>query len=141
MTAVEEHYAALFKPLIEDFGEIDPQSATGVTGFDKGGPVAVCAIPAAGLYLSCELSLYSEQKPSSEGVRYDLFTRELDASVSLALLTAIGNLSFQYELGDLHSIDVSPLALPGIDDVQLRLFSKATVQNTDFGMYEVIPIR
>ncbi len=137
----EEHFAALFRPLIEDFGPIDEHTATGIAGFAEGGPVALCTIDAARICLTCELSLYGEQLPGAEGMRYELFTRDLAIEDAQPLLTALGNLSFEAEVGDMDAVDVSSLSIDGITDVQLRLFCRATVMQEDFAVYEAVALR
>ncbi len=90
--------------------------------------------------VTCELSLYAEQVPSSENQRFELLSRVTAPEHEIQkLLGALGNLSMEAKLGDGHTIDVSGVSdIGGIALVSLRHYSSATIGGELFGIYEVI---
>lgn len=91
-------------------------------------------------YVTCELSLYPQQKVSSQGERFELFTRALRSeSQAQSLLTALGNLSMEATLGHRHTVDVRGVSgAGGLTLVWFRHHSSANIDATPFGIYEVI---
>jgi hypothetical protein len=134
-----EHYQALFGQLVAAYGPMDEETITSVIGFSAGGPVSLCTIANQGIIVSCELSLYREQKRSSEGFRYEFLSKgtEIDVDQARTLFTGLGALSTKETLGDGHTIDVSPI-IRGIGPViTLRLFSRTRIGLRNFGIYEI----
>jgi hypothetical protein len=113
--STREHYAALFSDVERVYGPVSGKTHSSIIGFSAGGPVSMCQVGAENHFVTCELSLYPEQKLSSQSLRYELLSR-LDLSVedSQCLLTAIGNLSMEAKLGHSHTIDVSNVMPPNI---------------------------
>src|SRR5258706_5297153 len=102
------HYEALYKELQCEIGVLSDEALTGIVGFSAGGPVSVSRAPGEQIFVTCELSLYSEQVLSVEGERYELLCRlPIDDDETHSLLTALGNLSMQAQLGHGHTVDVS----------------------------------
>ena len=137
----EEFYKVLFGPLVEKFGEIDDETITSLIGFSGGGPVSLSSIREQNLYVSCELSCYPEQNLSSEGIRYEFFSKSgFSEDWCQAIFTALGGLSFQSELGDGHTIVTTGLidGKEAVDEIQLKLFSKTEIDGGAYGLYEVL---
>ena len=140
MNAIASHYAALYADLEREVGPLGNETSTGIVGFSAGGPVSVVSVPGQAVYVTCELSLYQEQVPSSEGERYELLCRlPVTESEAQSLLTALGNLSMEAELGHGHTIDVSGVSgLAGLSVVTLRHYSSMKTGKGAYGIYEVV---
>jgi len=141
MVSARAHYEALFAAVIEQLGVLSPSTLTAVIGFGAGGPVSMVQVEGQQAFVTCELSMYPEQIPSSEGERYELLCRlPLSERQTQELLTGLGALSMGAELGDGHTIDVSAFEVePSLAVVRLRHFSSAVVNGERCGIYEVIP--
>ena len=139
MNRTAAHYDRLYADLQREFGVLGDEASTGVIGFSAGGPVSMLQVPGKKIYVTCELSLYLEQVPSSEGERYELLCRlPITESQAQALLTALGNLSLNAELGHGHTIDVFGLDdAGGLSVVNLRHYSSCKVGDLACGIYEV----
>jgi hypothetical protein len=141
MQTVTSHYDALFAEIADQFGQLSPKVMSAIVGFSAGGPVSVARVDGKPLYVTCELSLYPEQIPSSEGERFEFLVESpLDPSAVQDLLSSLGRLSFHEELGDGHTIDlsnVSPTGGPQL--VSLRHFSSVALATGRFGIYQVLP--
>lgn len=139
MTDTAAHYATLYAQLQREVGALGDETSTGIIGFSGGGPVSMVRVPGRPVYVTCELSLYPEQIPSSEGERYELLCRlPLTESQAQDLLTALGELSMQAELGHGHTVDVSGLDAGGLARVALEHYSSSEVGGAAFGIYEVV---
>ena len=136
-----QHFATLFSQLEAEFGKLDPTTLTSIVGFSAGGPVSLRQVARQHLFVTCELSLYAEQRVSSERLKFELLYRgRVGGEDCQKLLTALGNLSFHAQLGDGHTIDVSQVVPPSIArTVLLRLHSQCRMPNGNFGVYEVLP--
>ena len=141
MNSVTEHYDALFAEIVSTFGVLRSETMSAVIGFGAGGPVSVAVVDRKPVYVTCELSLYPEQVPSAEGVRFELlFESTLNQSDIQNLLTALGRFSFNAQLGDGHTIDISSISPPdGPKLISLRHFSSILTPSGSFGIYQVIP--
>jgi hypothetical protein len=139
MKSTAAHYEALYADLHHEFGVLDAETITGIIGFSAGGPVSMVQVPGKRAYVTCELSLYPEQVPSSEGERYELFCRlPVTESQAQALLTALGNLSQNARLGHGHTVDVSAAGeAGGVQVVTLRHYSSSMIADVAYGIYEV----
>jgi hypothetical protein len=133
-------YEILFAPLEKEFGRFDSDTLTSIIGFSAAGPVSLRTNHSRGILVTCELVEYPDQQRSSEGINFELFTRNLDENDGSTLLTAIGDLSLREQLGDRHRIMVSSLGLQDIEMVQLRLFSQSQIENRRLGVYEVVVV-
>lgn len=140
MSSARAHYETLFAAVIARLGALSPRTWTAVIGFSAGGPVSMVQVEGQHAFVTCELSMYPEQIPSAEGERYELLCRMPLAERQIQdLLTGLGALSMEAELGDGHSIDVSALEVePSLSVVRLSHFSSAVVSGERCGIYEVI---
>jgi hypothetical protein len=138
----QELYAILFKQLVDQFGMLDERTIMGIIGFTAGGPVNMCERKAAGLFVTCELSVYEEQKTSTDGLKFEFFSKDdFDEEQARAILSALGRLSMEVHLGDNHTVDISEIAKARCDVVRLALFSQARFEDIDYGLYRVGPAR
>jgi hypothetical protein len=83
--------------------------------------------------------MHAEQRPSAEGLKFELFSRlDLTAEDCQDLLTALGSLSMNANLGNRHTIDVSAI-LPEapFDAVRLHLCTDCLIDGSHYGIYEV----
>ena len=134
------HYAKLFEELQLQFGTLDANTTTWVIGFAAGGPVSMVTRKDAKLFATCELSVYEEQRPSTEGVKFELFCMDdFDEGQAQTLLTALGALSMQAQLGDRHAVDACQISGTGVKQVRLHLFSTAEIEGIGYGLYRVRP--
>ena len=136
-----EHYRILFAELERRLGKLSEETLTSIVGFNAGGPVSLCEVPRKSVFVSCELSLYPEQVPSAEGLRFEVLSVGcFDLERCRRMFTAIGALSLESQLGDEHTVDLSEV----LDDespltVRLRLFSRSEIGGNQYGIYEVRP--
>lgn len=140
MTAAHHHYRQLFGRLEADIGPVASETISSIVGFSAGGPVSMRRVGVHHAYVTCELSLYPQQKVSSQGHRYELFTRALSSEPQAqSLLTALGNLSMAATLGHRHTVDVSGVSgAGGLTLVWLKHYSSASIDATTFDVYEVV---
>lgn len=132
-------YAALFRDIEAEYGAFASDTLTAVIGFSAGGPVSLSYIPGKQVYASCELAAYPGQVVSTDGLKYELFTVGLPEEWSRKALTAIGDLSWNAELGDGHTVDLSEVfeSPRKTHVVRLELFSQIDFQGTAYGIYRV----
>ena len=140
MDSIKAHYNRLLRPITREFGAFAPATITSIVGFSAGGPVSLLRVTGRWVYVTCELSFYSEQKASTEGIQFELLSRQIqDESTVISTLTALGNLSMNAQLGDGHTVDVSgavAASRPAI--IKLRLYSKLGFLRPRYGVYEVL---
>ena len=138
--AHEQHYSNLFEQLEDAYGKLDTDTITAIVGFSAGGPVSMCERKAARLFVTCELSVYEEQLTSTDGLKFELFSKDVfDEGQARAIFTALGRLSMEAHLGNSHSVDLSQIANARARVVRLHLFSKATIKGAEYGLYQVRP--
>ena len=138
--AYEQHYSNLFQALEDAYGKLDTDTITAIIGFSAGGPVSMCKRKAALLFVTCELSVYEEQQTSTDGLKFELFSKDdFDQEQAHAIFTALGRLSTEAQLGNDHTVDLSPIAQARTHVVSLNLFSKATIEGAEYGLYRVRP--
>lgn len=131
-------YDEIFSALEKKYGKLDNETITPIVGFSVGGPVSLSKIETKKLYVTCELSVHPNQKPSSQGLQYELFSvGNFSEEWCRSVFTALGNLSLEAELGDKHTINISGIT-EGPEIVKLRLFSQSTINNKQYGVYEVL---
>ncbi len=142
MNSVTKHYDTLFAKVVSTFGALRSEIMSAIIGFGVGGPVSVAVVDGKPVYVTCELSLYPEQLPSVEGERFELLMESpLNQSEIQDLLSALGRLSFNTQLGDGHTIDVSGISPPnGPKLVSLQHFSSVSTPTGQFGIYQVISV-
>ncbi|KPK48793.1 MAG: hypothetical protein AMS22_14740 [Thiotrichales bacterium SG8_50] len=139
----EKFYKELFAPLEEKYGVLDEDTITSFVGFSAGGPVSLSKIEDKNLYVTCELAVYPDQRVSSEGLKFELFSIGSHSDDwCRTVFTAIGELSFEAELGDRHKINITGLVEgpEATDKIQLHLFSKTKIGNETYGLYEVVDV-
>jgi hypothetical protein len=138
---IAKHYQALFRELERRHGRLDDETLTSIVGFSAGGPVSLSTLAKKNIYVTCELSLYPEQKKSAEGLKFELLSLgKFDEDTCRTLFTALGNLSMNETLGDGHTVDVSGVMPSGEpSQVRLELFSEADIGDGRFGVYQVAP--
>jgi len=134
----QQHYARLFDQLEDEYGKLDAHTITAIVGFSAGGPVSMRARNTARLFVTCELSVYEEQQTSTDGLRFEFFSKdEFAEEQARAIFTALGNLAMEAQLGNNHTIDVSQIAEGGTNVVGLHLFSRVTFEDREYGLYRV----
>lgn len=140
MNTTAAHYATLYADLQRDVGVLGSETSTGIIGFGAGGPVSMVRVPGKPIYVTCELSLYPDQVPSTEGERYEFLYRiPLADSQAQSLLTALGKLSMEAELGHGHTIDVSGVSGAGsLSVVTLDHYSSSRIGQATYGIYEIV---
>jgi hypothetical protein len=134
-----KHYQALFRELERRHGRLDDETLTSIVGFSAGGPVSLSKLAKKKIYVTCELSLYPEQKESTEGFKFELLSLgAFDELTCRTLFTALGSLSMNETLGDGHTVDVSGVMPSGApSQVRLELFSEVDIGAAKFGVYQV----
>lgn len=137
--SARSHVATLFACIERDFGPVSADSMSGIVGFSTGGPVSMCRLGSGKVYVTCELSLSPDQKPSRQGLRFELLSRlPLSESDTQDLLTSLGNLSLDAALGDRHTVDVSEISpSPELKKIRLALCNSCEIDGEQFGVYEV----
>jgi hypothetical protein len=102
-------YRKLFAPLEEMIGSIDPETIFAVMGFDAGGPLNFNTIGARGgkqfvTYVSCELAVRAEQRPSEFG-HYELLASCDNEQWVRHYISEIGRMSLTEAFGHGHTLD------------------------------------
>ena len=134
----QHHYAKLFEPLEAEYGKLDDATITAIIGFSEGGPVSIQTREASQLFVTCELSLYEGQKLSTDGIKFEFFSKDdFNEEQACVLFTALGELSMEARLGDNHTIDATHIAKTGISIVRLHLFSRVMIEGVPYGLYRV----
>ncbi len=105
-------YRQLFAPLEARLGKLDPDTLTGVVGFDAGGPISLSTVgrgsgPGVVTYVTCELACRKAQRSSPLG-RYELLTICDDQPWAHEILTRIGQMTLHTAFGPGHTLDISP---------------------------------
>ena len=105
-------YSKLFAPLESTLGPIDANTIVAIIGFDAGGPLTFCTIGydtthPTNTYVSCEMAVRDEQRPSEAG-RYELLVSCDDERWVRSVMTDIARMSCEVSLGDGHTVDIEP---------------------------------
>jgi hypothetical protein len=138
----ETFYAALFRELESKYGPLDSETVTSIVGFSAGGPVSLSKLERKKLFVTCELSVYPEQRKSKENLNFELLAiDDFSEDWCRKVFTALGNLSMNSVLGNNHTIDISGVVEKSsvAKKVQLKLFSKTKYENKNYGIYRVVP--
>lgn len=106
----QRFYKSLFEPVESDLGRLDPMTLTAIVGFSAGGPVSLSTIGltegrALVTYLTCELAVHPSQRPSKVG-KFELLMTCDSQQWARNILTRIGDMSLEVELGPGHSLDI-----------------------------------
>jgi hypothetical protein len=135
-------YAVLYRKLVREYGPLDAKTLMAIIGFNAGGPVSLCRVRSRQLYVTCELCFYPKQIRSTEGLRFELMSRiRLSQQRMHILLTRLSEFSFQEQLGDTHTIDVSAVMQGGPKIVRLELYSMSRIKRRRYGIYQVVSAR
>lgn len=134
----EIFYELLFRPIVERLGVLDDTTLIADLGFDDGGPLALCTIGegrgAFVTYISCELAAREDQRPAEFG-RYEIMMTCDDARWAYKILTNLGRMSLQSELGHGHTIDIGPMVGPkcAVQGLVTEEFARVTVEGQEYG--------
>jgi hypothetical protein len=125
------YYAALFRPVVEEFGPLDRATLTAIVGFDAGGPVSLSTIGRGRVdyptFITCELSVRDDQI-ATKSPPFELLMTCNDEDFARRTLTALGDLSLSAALGSGHIVTLDDeLAATGIAGVLLEHFATAVV--------------
>ena len=137
-----EFYNELFKPLESKYGKLDKETMSSIVGFTMGGPVSLSKKDKSNLFVTCELAAHPEQKLSTDGFRFELFSMgHFSATWCRSVFTALGQMSLNTQLGNEHTIDISGVVEPDcpVKSVKLELFSFTEFDGKRYGLYQVSP--
>jgi len=139
-------YAELFAPLEKRLGPIDRDTICAIVGFDGGGPLSFCTIGADQnkrhvTYISCELAIRDEQLPSEHG-RYELVCTCDDEEWVRTVVSNVGRMSLETELGHGHTVDIGPLLADDapIQAVLMTIEEQVEIAGERFAIYRVTGI-
>ncbi|OWK38026.1 suppressor of fused domain protein [Fimbriiglobus ruber] len=142
----KQFYSQLFAPLETEIGPIDPHTLFAIMGFDGGGPLNFDTIGAKQgrpfvTYVSCELAVRKEQRPSSVG-RFELLCSCDDEQWVRSILSELGRMSLRSTFGHGHTIDIGPKVGPDapIQGVWLEAEYCVPIDDQVFAIYRVIGI-
>ena len=145
-TDYRSFYESLFSPIEAMIGPIDLETIGAVIGFDMGGPLSFCTIGASNhssmiTYVSCELAVREEQKPSSIG-RYELLCTCDDQAWVRTIVSRIGRASLETVFGPNHTLDIGALVGPEdpIQGVLLEQVCTVEIDQRQFSILRVIGI-
>jgi hypothetical protein len=131
-------YEQLFRPVVERLGPLVGAPLMADLAFEEGGPVALCRISEAHgafvTYVSCELAACEDQQPAEFG-RYEVMMTCDDGRWAWKLLTNLGRMSLESELGHGHTIDVGPMVGPkcAVQGLVAEEFARVTVAGEGYG--------
>jgi suppressor of fused protein SUFU len=142
---VSGFYRALFRPVEERIGKVDPKTLVALIGFQAGGPPNLSVVKAPGFvtYVTCELACYEEQVPSDDrGGPFEVLVSANDEGWARSVATAIGRISFDAALGPGHTVDLGPFAekKDKLQGVVLERFSTCTYRRRRYGILRTIGI-
>jgi hypothetical protein len=145
-TKHERFYRQLFAPLEKLIGPIGRDTLVAIIGFDAGGPLNFCTIGKGSgkpfvTYVSCELAVRPEQKPSESG-RYELLIACDDERWVRSVLSDVGRMSLDEAFGHHHTLDIGPLVGPD-PPIQGLIFEKvcdAVINGERFNVLRCIGI-
>jgi hypothetical protein len=144
---VPAFYRALFKPVEEQIGKVDPETMVAIVGFPAGGPPNLSTVGRRRrgftTYVTCELACYAEQVASDDGGGpYEVLVTTNELEWALGVATGIGRISFEAALGPGHTVDLGPFAEPEdkLKGVVLERFSTVSLGRKKFGILRAIGI-
>ena len=144
MNRYDLFYRELFSDVVFSHGPLNPDTLTSVIGFTAGGPVSLCTVrstPSAKYttYVTCELAVRADQRPSPSVGRYELLLTCDDEEWSRRVLTEIADMSFTstFKAGD--TLDISPIVEPSdhLQAVAFETFSTRRIQRQQCGILRV----
>jgi hypothetical protein len=124
----KKFYRKLFAPLEELCGSVDRDTIFAIIGFDAGGPLNFCTIGRDRgnrliTYVSCELAVRKEQRPSEFG-RFELLASCDDEKWVRSIVSDIGRMTLDARFGDGHTMDIGDWVEPDAP-LQGVVFEKA----------------
>ena len=138
-------YGQLFAALEKTHGPLDDQTLVPIVGFDAGGPLSFSTfrkrIDGAITYVSCELAIRAEQKPSEFG-RYELLATSNDELWVRSVLSDVGRESFDCRFGDGHTLDIGAWVSPDdpIQAIVLEMASTALIDDNPYGVLRCVGV-
>lgn len=139
-------YKQLFAPVESRLGPIDRDTICAIIGFDGGGPLSFCTIGAGReqrhiTYVSCELAVRNEQKPSEHG-RYEFICTCDNEEWVRSIVSNLGRMSLETVLGHGHTVDIGPCVSVDapIQAVLLTAEELVEIDGDPFAIYRVIGI-
>lgn len=137
---MDAFYSELLAPVVEEVGQLDRDTIVPIIGFDAGGPLSLCSVgrdmgDQFVTYITCELAVRPEQKPSSLG-RYELLLTCDDENWARTLLTDVGRMTMEVEFGDGHTLDIGPWVEPTspIQGVAFELFASPRIGREQYAL-------
>ena len=139
-------YRQLFTPLEASIGPIDRDTIVAIVGFDLGGPLNFCTIgreeggPCI-TYVSCELAVRDDQKPSELG-RYELLSECDDEQWVRSIVSNIGRMTMETTFGTGHTMDIGPWVGPDapVQGVVFEEECRCQIEGVPFGVLRVIGV-
>jgi hypothetical protein len=139
-------YKQLFAPLAASLGTMDAQTIVAIVGFEAGGPLNFCTIGQGSgrpcvTYVSCELAVRDEQRPTDVG-RYELLVSCDDELWVRSVVTRIGRMSFETVFGNGHTLDIGPWVCRD-DPLQGVVFEQVCncrIDVQDYGIFRIIGV-
>ena len=135
----QRFYKQLFQPIEERIGPIDAATIMAIIGFDCGGPVSVCTVgrgcEAFVTYVTCELAVREEQKPTAFG-RYEVMMTCDDEQWAHNILTKIGQMSLESAFGQGHTVDIGQVVGPDcpLQGLVAEEFIRVTIDGIGYGI-------
>jgi hypothetical protein len=127
-------------------GPLDPEALIAIVGFDVGGPLSFCtfsrAAPARFMtYVSCELAVRSEQRPSSVG-RYELLVTCNDERWVRSVVSDIGRMSMEVAFDHGHTLDIGAWvdSAATIQGIVFETLYKTLIEHRPYGILRIIGI-
>jgi Suppressor of fused protein (SUFU) len=139
-------YMQIFASIEAEVGPVDPISLVAIVGFDAGGPLTFRTFgaktgDACVTYLSCELAVREDQRPSEFG-RYELLATCDDEAWVRSVVSDIGRMTLEAAFGNGHTMDIGAW-VEGDDSIQGVVFEKAVsvrIDGESFGVMRVIGV-
>ncbi len=139
-------YSKLFAPLESTLGPIDANTIVAIIGFDAGGPLNFCTIGYGGThpiktYVSCEMAIRDEQRPSRAG-RYELLVSCDDEYWVRSVITDIARMSCEVSFGDGHTLDIGPWVGEDarLQGVVFKKLSESSIDGTSYCILRVVGV-
>ncbi len=147
----KKFYDELYSPLVATLGPTDSSAVLAIVGFAAGGPLNFCTFGRYAnnsfvTYVSCELTLTTEQKPNAVG-RYELLASCDSEEWVRSILSNTGRMSFNSVFKSMQTMDIGRWVNKGWfqrkPSLQALLFEqecKVTIDGQDYGILRCIGI-
>jgi len=135
-------YKILFSKVEQEIGLVDEETISAIVGFSAGGPVSLSQVESKKVFITCELSLYPQQKKSSEKINFEFISiGDFEMEWCRRVFTSLGALSMDAVLGHGHTINISEIV--DSEDTRKRIkllfYSQSTYKGKKYGIYRVVP--